>query len=78
MVASGVGVSVMPATAVDAIGPRDPLLRVRPFADPPPVRRVGLAWRRTFPRQRVIEVVQRAIVACRLPGTITLVRAGAR
>lgn len=42
MVASGVGVTVMPASAVDDISPKDPLLRVRPFREPNPTRRV--AW----------------------------------
>ncbi len=69
MVASGVGVTVMPASAVDGISPKDPLLRVRPFADPQPTRRVALVWRATYPRYRAIDVVRKALLDCRLPGT---------
>lgn len=69
MVASGVGVTVMPASSVDLVGRDDPLLRVKPFVDPQPSRRVGLVWRSSFPRHRAIDVVRRAVVDCRLPGT---------
>lgn len=69
MVASGVGITVMPASAVDGIGAKDPLLRVRPFDDPPPTRRVALVWRASYPRFRAIDVLHRALLDCRLPGT---------
>ncbi|MFY9326707.1 MAG: hydrogen peroxide-inducible genes activator [Georgfuchsia sp.] len=69
MVASGIGVTVMPATAVDGISPKDSLLRVLPFADPQPARRVALVWRATYPRFRAIDVVRKALLDCRLPGT---------
>jgi LysR family hydrogen peroxide-inducible transcriptional activator len=69
MVASGVGCTVMPASAVDNITARDPLLRVRPFTDPSPTRRVGLVWRASYPRHKAIDVVRRALLDCKLPGT---------
>jgi LysR family hydrogen peroxide-inducible transcriptional activator len=69
MVASGVGVTVMPASAVDDISPKDPLLRVRPFSAPNPTRRVGLVWRASYPRHQAVEVIRRALLACKLPGT---------
>ena len=69
MVASGVGVTVMPASAVDGISPKDPLLRVRPFVEPQPMRRVALVWRATYPRYRAIDVVRKAVLDCRLSGT---------
>ncbi len=69
MVASGVGVTVMPASAVDDIRPKDPLLRVLPFKEPSPGRRVGLVWRSSYPRHQAIEVVQRALLDSKLPGT---------
>ena len=69
MVASGVGVTVMPSSAVDGISPKDPLLRVRPFAEPQPVRRVVLVWRTSYPRYRAIDVMRKAVIDCRLPGT---------
>ena len=67
MVASGVGVTVLPSTSV---GPGDSggdLIRVRPFARPVPDRRVVLAWRKSFPRPEAVEVLRQAILACDLP-----------
>ena len=69
MVASGVGITVMPATAVDNLPQDDPLLRVRPFAAPTPTRRVGLVWRASFPRHQAIDLLRQALLDCKLPGT---------
>jgi LysR family hydrogen peroxide-inducible transcriptional activator len=69
MVASGVGITVMPASAVDGVSRNDRLLRVRPFVEPTPTRRIGLAWRSSFPRYRAVDVVRKAMLDCRLPGT---------
>jgi LysR family hydrogen peroxide-inducible transcriptional activator len=54
---------------VDDISPKDPLLRVRPFRDPNPTRRVGLVWRASYPRQQAVEVIRRALLDSKLPGT---------
>lgn len=69
MVASGVGATVMPATCADRIAADDPDLAVRPFAGTEPSRRVGLVWRSSFPRFRVIDVVRQALLDAKLPGT---------
>jgi LysR family hydrogen peroxide-inducible transcriptional activator len=69
MVASGVGITVMPSSAVDDVARNDRLLRVRPFVEPTPTRRVGLAWRSSFPRYRAVDVLRRAMLDCRLSGT---------
>lgn len=67
MVAGGVGVTVLPATSTAAgSGPGD-LIRILPFARPAPTRRVGLAWRRSFPRPEAIEVLRKSILQCNLP-----------
>lgn len=67
MVASGAGVSVVPASAV-ASWPADELLAIRPFAAPVPKRRVVLAWRVTFPRPQAIDALRDAILAAPPPG----------
>lgn len=72
MVASGAGVAVMPSTAADPLIEREPLVRVLPFADPQPRRRVGMAWRVSFPRPQALDVVKAAILGCDLPGTVAL------
>jgi LysR family hydrogen peroxide-inducible transcriptional activator len=65
MVASGVGVTVLPSTSIGAGGTGD-LIRILPFSRPAPTRRVGLAWRRSFPRPEAIEALRKGILACNL------------
>ena len=76
MVASGVGITVLPSTSVGAGGKGD-LIRIRPFARPVPQRRVALAWRKSFPRPRAIEALRQAILACDLAQVTKLPNAGA-
>ena len=67
MVAGGVGVTVLPATSTATSGGASDLIRILPFARPAPTRRVGLAWRRSFPRPEAIEALRKAILATNLP-----------
>ena len=69
MVASGLGITVMPASAVDPLSMASPLLTVRPFVEPTPTRRIGLVWRSSFPRSRAVDLVRGAILDAGLPGT---------
>jgi len=68
MVASGVGITVLPSTSVASGGGADDLIRIRPFARPVPQRRIAIAWRRSFPRPQAVEAIRQAILACELPG----------
>ncbi|MCK6404780.1 MAG: hydrogen peroxide-inducible genes activator [Rhodocyclaceae bacterium] len=72
MVASGAGVSVVPASAVESWQPDERLMSIRPFADPVPTRRVVLAWRVTFPRPQAIDAIREAILAAPPPGVLPL------
>ena len=65
MVASGVGITVLPSSSVSPTS--GDLIRVRPFTKPVPARRVALAWRRSFPRPKAIQVLTESILACELP-----------
>jgi len=67
MVAGGVGVTVLPSTSVNANSGANDLIRILPFARPVPSRRVGLAWRRSFPRPEAIEALRKAILTTNLP-----------
>lgn len=67
MVASGLGITVLPASA-DAPRYRSPLLKVIPFRSPPPSRRIALAWRKSFGREKAIELLADAIRATRIRG----------
>lgn len=62
MVASGAGMSVVPASAAESWPQNDALLHLRPFTDPAPFRRVVIAWRATFPRPQAIDVLRAAIL----------------
>ena len=72
MVASGIGITVVPAAAAEARTAENRLTAVRPFAPPVPSRRVALAWRRSFPRPKAVEAIRQAILACKLPGVAFL------
>jgi len=77
MVASGLGITVMPASSVDPDTLASPLLTVKPFADAtPPHRRVGLVWRSSFPRSKAVDLVREAVLDCHLPGTTQVGRRG--
>jgi LysR family hydrogen peroxide-inducible transcriptional activator len=64
MVASGLGVSVLPR---DAMTPKyhSQLVVPVPFARPTPARRIALAWRKSFPRPQAIRAIRDAVAACR-------------
>jgi len=66
MVASGLGVSVLPATA---LVPRysSKLLKVVPFTVPSPSRKVALAWRTSFDRPVAVETLAAAIASIKMP-----------
>jgi LysR family hydrogen peroxide-inducible transcriptional activator len=68
MVATGLGVTVLPSSAADELEAQNALIAVRPFAEPEPARRVALAWRVTYPRSGAIDVLRTAILECGLPG----------
>ncbi len=74
MVASGIGVTVLPQTSVPATANRsgEALLRYVPFDKPAPDRRVVVAWRRSFTRLPAIEALIAAVHACGLEGVTML------
>jgi LysR family hydrogen peroxide-inducible transcriptional activator len=81
MVAAGMGVTLVPRLSVPADALLDPpattppdtrarqsYVRYLPFEGEPPVRRVVLAWRRSFTRYEAIAALRNAVHACELPG----------
>jgi LysR family hydrogen peroxide-inducible transcriptional activator len=74
MVATGLGVTVLPSSAADEMS-HNVLVAVRPFVAPEPSRRVALAWRVTYPRSGAIDVLRAAIIDSALPGVRPLGRA---
>jgi LysR family hydrogen peroxide-inducible transcriptional activator len=66
MVAGGLGITVLPATAfIDRFA--TPLVKRVPFASPVPRRRVVLAYRRDFYRPRAVELLAEVLRALPLP-----------
>ena len=65
MVASGLGVSVLPR---DALVPRShsKLVVAVPFARPAPSRRIALAYRRSCPRPQAIGAIRDSVASCRV------------
>ena len=68
MVASGVGLTVLPASAVPAKPLKKDLIAYRPFVAPAPDRRVAIAWRKSFTRLAAVEKLRDAILSCGLAG----------
>src|SRR5690606_25974006 len=68
MVAAGIGVTVLPTSALSMPGHENNLLAYIPFKKPVPDRRVVLVWRKSFPRPAAVEALSEAIRACKLPG----------
>lgn len=67
MVASGLGITVLPASANSARY-RSKLLHVIPFAKPVPSRRIALAWRKSFARTQAVEALAQAVGLARITG----------
>ena len=85
MVAAGMGVTLVPRLAVPrealTVSARrrktdQPHIRYLPIQETdgsaPPMRRVVLAWRRSFTRYEAIAALRNAIYACELPGVTRL------
>jgi len=67
MVASGLGITVLPASA-NSKRYRSRLLKVIPFTRPAPSRRIALAWRKSFARSQAIDALTRAITQANITG----------
>ncbi len=67
MVASGLGITVLPASA-NSSRYRSRLLNVIPFAKPVPSRRIALAWRKSFARTQAIEALAQAVAQAKISG----------
>ncbi|MCB1687364.1 MAG: LysR family transcriptional regulator [Halioglobus sp.] len=57
MVASGLGITVLPESAAREATYGERTLAVRPFLDPAPRRSIALAWRVSYPRSEAIDIL---------------------
>ncbi len=65
MVASGLGLTILPVSAADSSLYSADVLVTRPFTEPSPSRTVALAWRASFPRHKAIDALREAIKSTR-------------
>ncbi|MEZ2745918.1 LysR substrate-binding domain-containing protein [Halopseudomonas bauzanensis] len=68
MVASGMGMTVLPMSAADDRYYSSDLLLTKPFKSPVPFRTVAIAWRASFPRPRAVEILSDSIRLCSVGG----------
>ncbi len=62
MVASNLGITVLPCSAT-AARYNNPLIKVIPFVSPAPTRRIAIAWRKSFVRLDAVDKIAEAIKA---------------
>jgi len=55
MVATGLGITILPESAINNLDTN--MLVTKPFAGPAPTRTVALAWRASFPRGQAIDLI---------------------
>jgi len=72
MVASGIGITVLPWTAMPAPARRETLLSYIPFDDPAPVRRVSIAWRKSYARAPAVAKIRAVVLKLKLSGVTML------
>ncbi|NKI18210.1 hydrogen peroxide-inducible genes activator [Spongiibacter sp. KMU-166] len=61
MVASGMGISVLPQSAAEVAPYGKGVLCTRPLSGPSAMRSVALAWRASFPRHQALDVIGTAV-----------------
>lgn len=71
MVASGLGIAVLPCSALTERY-QTPIIRVLPFCAPSPFRQVVLVWRNSFSRTRAIGALIEAVGQLTIPGVTRL------
>jgi LysR family hydrogen peroxide-inducible transcriptional activator len=66
MVASNLGITVLPCSAATERYV-NPLVKVIPFSAPVPVRRIALAWRKSYAREMAVNAICDAIKEIKSP-----------
>ncbi|HKW85580.1 MAG TPA: LysR substrate-binding domain-containing protein [Nitrospiraceae bacterium] len=66
MVASGLGITVLPCSALTPKHQTKRLVAVK-FAEPIPERTIGLAWRKGFARPVALQVIRESVQAVKVP-----------
>ncbi len=72
MVASGVGITVLPSSSVPNPVPKESLLTYIPLETNDTRRTVALVWRKSFSRREALDVLRNCILSCKLNGVTFL------
>lgn len=72
MVAQGLGITVLPASAVPYLTGPSSRLKILPFKQPAPSRRVILVWRKSYTRDAAIQAIAAAVRKVVLNGCVPL------
>ncbi|MDG6778765.1 LysR substrate-binding domain-containing protein [Thiomicrorhabdus sp. zzn3] len=68
MVASGVGLSIFPCSSLSE---RDnELFTIKELSGPTPTRKIALAWRKSFPREEILQRFKQSVMEATIPCTI--------
>lgn len=67
MVASNLGLTILPQSATGSALYNDAQVAVRPFLGKAPRRTIALAWRASFPRPKAIDLLETCIRQCKTP-----------
>lgn len=70
MVASGIGITILPQTAAETGSYRNNVLTYRPLKATHPSREIALAWRNSYPRTKAIDMVLRSIAKASIEGVM--------
>lgn len=68
MVASGIGITVLPSSSVPDPVPESSLLTYIPLDEGDTKRSVALVWRKSFGRREAVDALKASILKCRLNG----------
>ncbi len=68
MVASGLGITILPQLACNISGAIKRSVVTRSFVKPAPKREIAIAYREGFPREKAIDLVVETLQDCNLPG----------
>lgn len=63
MVAAGVGITILPGLSTETETGLNNILEYRPFSNPVPYREVIIAYRKSFPRKKAIELIKNSIAS---------------
>lgn len=63
MVAAGVGITILPGLSTETENGLNSLLEYRSFSNPVPYREVIIAYRKSFPRKKAIELIRSSIAS---------------